>query len=243
MSELVILWVISFRETVQIWTAKADLLWHSQVASWLGNQKDLWKPNTLTILCGDSEYSKTQLSVVLNQRSLVRGSCLFGRLVGLFCVCMRHVLMHVPMCLCMFTHARVQMYMSGDSLQGSVLSFYHVNSTDQTRVVRLSCKHPCPKSHLTSPEILNLDSVPWLWNRSPEPKVPPYTCRTLFSASLFLPKPTDFTSTFNQGKSQPSIPPATFSCSWSQSQSQKPEACRSPYQAPPLFPSRHQPST
>lgn len=58
---------------------------------------------------GIQNLPKAQVSVVLDQRSLIRGPCLFGRLVGLFCVCMCHMLMHVPMCLCMFMHARVRM--------------------------------------------------------------------------------------------------------------------------------------
>lgn len=67
------------------------------------------------------------------------------------------VLMNTPMCLYVYTHTRVYTWKSEDNLQESVLSFHLRDTTGQIQDIKLSCKHPCPISHLASPEIFDLD--------------------------------------------------------------------------------------
>lgn len=51
---------------------------------------------------------------------------------------------HMGVDVCARTHITANMWRSEGSLQGSVLSFPHVDSGDQTQVIRLSSKHLYP---------------------------------------------------------------------------------------------------
>lgn len=85
------------------------------------------------------------------------GYCLFGGLVGLFSVCLyghAHAYSHVSVCVP--TRHGVHVNIRGQ-LKEAVLSFHHMDTTVKIQAVRVSCKHPCPISHLASPEFFNLD--------------------------------------------------------------------------------------
>lgn len=54
--------------------------------------------------------------------------------------------------MCVQTCAIAIVWRSEEHLQGSFLSFYHVDTRDPTSVIRFDSKHLYPSRHLTGPQ-------------------------------------------------------------------------------------------